>query len=52
MFIWAAPASLIVFLLAWLIKEIPLRGRADAPGQGSATAAEAELRRMSVATRQ
>jgi EmrB/QacA subfamily drug resistance transporter len=25
-FIWAAPASAIVFVLAWLIKEIPLRG--------------------------
>ena len=35
-FIWAAPASAIVFLLAWFIKEIPLRGSADAPGQGSA----------------
>jgi len=33
-FIWAAPASVVVFLLAWLVKEIPLRGRADAPGQG------------------
>ena len=31
-FIWAAPAAAIVFGLAWLIKEIPLRGRADAPG--------------------
>jgi hypothetical protein len=42
-FIWAAPASLIVFLLAWLIKEIPLRGRADAPGQDGAPAPEHEL---------
>ena len=31
-FIWAAPAAAIVFGLAWLIKEIPLRGRADTPG--------------------
>jgi EmrB/QacA subfamily drug resistance transporter len=42
-FIWAAPASAIVFLLAWLIKEIPLRGSADMPGQGAASAPEPEL---------
>jgi MFS family permease len=42
-FMWAAPASVIVFLLAWLVKEIPLRGRADMPGQGSAPAPEPEL---------
>jgi hypothetical protein len=42
-FTWAAPASVIVFLLAWLIKEIPLRGRADMPGQGGAPAPEPEL---------
>jgi EmrB/QacA subfamily drug resistance transporter len=28
-FIWAAPTAAIVFALAWLIKEIPLRGRAE-----------------------
>jgi EmrB/QacA subfamily drug resistance transporter len=43
-FIWAAPASVIVFVLAWLIREIPLRGRADTPGQpGGAPAPEPEL---------
>jgi MFS family permease len=42
-FIWAAPASVIVFLLAWLIKEIPLRGRADTPAQGGTPAPEPEL---------
>jgi len=42
-FIWAAPASVIVFLLAWLVKEIPLRGRTDAPGQGGTPAPEPEL---------
>jgi EmrB/QacA subfamily drug resistance transporter len=31
-FIWAAPSAAIVFALAWLVKEIPLRGRADGPG--------------------
>lgn len=40
-FLLAAPAAAIVFGLAWLIKEIPLRGRADMPG--SAPAPEPEL---------
>ncbi len=40
-FIWAAPAAAIVFGLAWLIKEIPLRGRADS--QGGQQAPEPEL---------
>jgi len=40
-FLWAAPAAAVVFLLAWLIKEIPLRGRSDAPGP--APSAEPEL---------
>jgi hypothetical protein len=40
-FLWAAPAAAIVFVLAWLIKEIPLRGRSDAPGD--APSAEPEL---------
>ena len=31
-FWWAVPAALVVFVLAWLIKEVPLRGRA-APEQ-------------------
>jgi len=42
-FIWAAPASVVVFALAWLIKEIPLRGRAEMPGQGGTPAPEPEL---------
>src|SRR5215831_17469321 len=42
-FIWAAPASLIVFGLAWLIKEIPLRGSASTPDSGANQAAEPEL---------
>jgi EmrB/QacA subfamily drug resistance transporter len=29
-FIWAAPSAIVVFLLALLIKEVPLRGRAPA----------------------
>jgi len=35
-FIWAAPAAVLVFCLAWLIKEVPLRG-----GQQPAPAAPA-----------
>ena len=35
-FIWALPAAVLVFVLAWFIKEVPLRGRApaaEAPSQ-------------------
>ena len=32
-FIWAAPAALIVFLLALFVREVPLRGRAPAQEQ-------------------
>jgi len=42
-FIWAAPTAAIVFALAWLIKEIPLRGRADGPPAASQPAPEPEL---------
>jgi hypothetical protein len=31
-FIWAAPTAAIVFVLAWLVKEIPLRGRNEPVG--------------------
>jgi EmrB/QacA subfamily drug resistance transporter len=30
-FFWAAPAGIVLFVLAWLIKEVPLRGSAPAP---------------------
>ncbi len=40
-FIWAAPAAAIVFGLAWLIKEVPLRTTNDAPD--GRPAAEPEL---------
>jgi EmrB/QacA subfamily drug resistance transporter len=40
-FLWAAPASVIVFALAWLIKEIPLRGAADMPAQDAVHAQDA-----------
>jgi EmrB/QacA subfamily drug resistance transporter len=29
-FVWAAPAALVVLLLAWFVREVPLRGRAPA----------------------
>ncbi|HEY3733321.1 MAG TPA: MDR family MFS transporter [Streptosporangiaceae bacterium] len=32
-FIWAAPSALIVFVLAWFVKEVPLRGRAPSAEQ-------------------
>jgi EmrB/QacA subfamily drug resistance transporter len=38
-FIWAAPSAALVFVLAWLIKEVPLRGRAPS----AEPAGEAEL---------
>jgi EmrB/QacA subfamily drug resistance transporter len=40
-FLWAIPASVLVFLLALLIKEVPLRGRAT-PGGEDVPAPEAE----------
>jgi EmrB/QacA subfamily drug resistance transporter len=32
-FVWAVPSAVAVFLLAWFVKEVPLRGRAPAPEQ-------------------
>jgi hypothetical protein len=34
-FLWAIPASALAFVLAWFIKEVPLRGRAT-PGDAGA----------------
>ena len=39
-FVWAAPAGLVIFVLAWFIKEVPLRGRAPA---AEATSEQPEL---------
>ncbi len=41
-FIWTVPAAVLVFVLALLIKEIPLRGRSEQPGE-PATQAEPEF---------
>jgi EmrB/QacA subfamily drug resistance transporter len=38
-FLWAIPASALAFILAWFIKEVPLRGR-TAPGDAEARAPE------------
>jgi hypothetical protein len=35
-FVWAAPAGVVIFALAWFIKEVPLRGRAPAADAGEA----------------
>jgi hypothetical protein len=32
-FWWAFPSAVLIFVLAWLIKEVPLRGRTPAPDQ-------------------
>jgi EmrB/QacA subfamily drug resistance transporter len=32
-FVWAVPSAVAVFLLAWFVKEVPLRGRAPSPEQ-------------------
>jgi EmrB/QacA subfamily drug resistance transporter len=39
-FWWTIPASALVFLLALWVKEIPLRGRNDSPGQPAAVTTE------------
>ena len=36
-FWWVVPATALVFVLAWFIKEVPLRGRAPAAEQSSAS---------------
>jgi MFS family permease len=42
-FIWALPSAVIIFALAWFIKEVPLRGRAPSAGAGEAASQEPEL---------
>jgi EmrB/QacA subfamily drug resistance transporter len=39
-FVWALPSAVIIFVLAWFIKEVPLRGRAPA---GEAASQQPEL---------
>ena len=39
-FIWAVPAMAAAFVLALFIQEIPLRGRAETPGEAAAPSAE------------
>jgi MFS family permease len=43
-FYWALPVSVLIFLLAWFVKEVPLRGRNPAtPSTQEAPAAEAAV---------
>jgi len=42
-FIWSIPAMVAAFVVAVFIKEIPLRGKADAPGEGAAADASPEF---------
>jgi hypothetical protein len=42
-FIWALPASILIFLLALLIKEVPLRGRVAPPEAGETATQQSEL---------
>ena len=42
-FIWALPSAVIIFALAWFIKEVPLRGRAPSAGAGESTSQQPEL---------
>jgi EmrB/QacA subfamily drug resistance transporter len=42
-FVWALPAAVLIFLLALLIKEVPLRGRTPAPGPEQTAGQQSEL---------
>ncbi len=42
-FVWAVPAAVVIFVLAWFIKEVPLRGRAPAAETGEAASQQPEL---------
>ncbi|MGD0061845.1 MAG: MDR family MFS transporter [Streptosporangiaceae bacterium] len=42
-FIFAAPAGVLIFVLALLIKEVPLRGRTPVQGAGETPSQQAEL---------
>ena len=42
-FIWALPAAVLIFLLALLIKEVPLRGRVAPPEAGETATQQPEL---------
>ena len=42
-FIWALPSAVVIFALAWFIKEVPLRGRAPSAGAGEAASQQPEL---------
>jgi hypothetical protein len=47
-FVWAIPIAIVVPLLAWFIKEVPLRGSSAPATPAAAPAAEAPLAEISV----
>ncbi|MGD0247028.1 MAG: MDR family MFS transporter [Streptosporangiaceae bacterium] len=42
-FVWAAPSAVLIFVLAWFIKEVPLRGRGPAADAGETASQQPEL---------
>ena len=42
-FVLALPSAVVIFALAWFIKEVPLRGRAPSAGAGEAASQQPEL---------
>jgi EmrB/QacA subfamily drug resistance transporter len=42
-FIWALPAAVLIFVLAWFIKEVPLRGRTAPPAADQTASEQPEL---------
>jgi EmrB/QacA subfamily drug resistance transporter len=42
-FVWALPAAVLIFVLALLVKEVPLRGRAAPPAADEAASQQPEL---------
>jgi EmrB/QacA subfamily drug resistance transporter len=42
-FVWAAPSGVLIFVLAWFIKEVPLRGRTPSADAGETASQQPEL---------
>jgi len=42
-FVWAAPSAVLIFALAWFVKEVPLRGRTTPTGTDEAASQQPEL---------
>jgi hypothetical protein len=39
-FLWALPAMVLAFVVSLFIKEVPLRGKAETPGEAAAASPE------------